>query len=271
MGLTFFIGVAFIVVATALWAVQRHKRIQAETQRREEENLALMRAAMTNKTARTAEQAVPAAPARLPEPLPRMDTMELSAAQVLAQANAEMPGVQFQEVEGGPATAVLADQAALIDAGDTFAQPIAPPSRPPATTGLPMREMAIALYEARGYRRETALKEDAPILCFLQHRTEPNRAYGFVALQSTDPVGRERVKGIMRDLRDAGHKRIIMYASAGFAPEAVELSELLRIRMYGPAEVMQTLTQLPPHVRQQVIDRAKQRAASGAASTARVN
>lgn len=272
MGLTFFLGVIFILVAAALWAVQRHKRIKAETQRREEENLALMRAAMTNKTARAAEQAAAAAPVRLPDPpRPRADTMELSAAQVLAQASAELPGVQFQEVEGGPATAVLADQAALIDAGDTFAQPIAPPSRPPAANGLPMRDMAVALYEARGYRRETALKEDAPILCFLQHRTEPNRAYGFVALQSTDPVGRERVKGIMRDLRGAGHKRIIMYASAGFAPDAIELAEPLRIRMYGPAEVMQTLTQLPPHVRQQVIDRAKQRAASGAATSARVS
>jgi hypothetical protein len=265
MSSTFFLGVILIFVAAALWALRRHKAIQAETRRRELESLAIMRASMAEKTARAQPSAVQAAPLAQP-PRPRVETMELSAAQVLAQAAPGMASVHYQEVEGGPATAVLADQAALLDANDTFAQPLAAPqSRPPATNGLPMREMAVALYEARGYRRETALKEDAPILCFLQHRTEPNRAYGFVALQSTDPVGRERVKGIMRDLRQAGHKRIIMYASAGFAPDAIELAEPLRIRMYGPAEIMQTLTQLPPHVRQQVIDRAKQRGAGAVA------
>jgi hypothetical protein len=261
--LTFILGVIFVLVAVGMWALQRrHRRIQAETRRREDENMALMRAAIAGKQKAQSE------PAPQPQMNPGIEAAANapSAADVLRQAATPMQAVQYQDVEGGPATAVLADQAAFLDAGDTFPQPVATPqSRAPVANGLPMREMAIALYEARGYRRETALKEDAPILCFLQHRTESNRAYGFVALQSTDPVGRERVKGIMRDLRLAGHKRIVMYASAGFAPDAIELAEPLRIRMYGPPEVMQALTQLPAHQRQLVIERAKQHAASKSA------
>jgi hypothetical protein len=265
MTLTLLLGFFLVFIAIALYVVRRYQSQQELARQREYESLMLMRAAAEKQKAQAAAPTpVPVAAAPAPA---HAATAALSAAQILAQPGLGGAQVQYQQADGGPATAVLADQAALLDAGDTYPQPVvAPQSRPASVAGLPMRELAIALYEARGYRRETALKEDAPILCFLQHRTEPNRAYGFVALQSTDPVGRERVKGIARDLRTAGHKRIIMYASAGFAPEAIELAETLRIRMYGPAEIMQMLTQLPPHVRTQVVERAKQRAPTAAAT-----
>jgi hypothetical protein len=258
MALTLTLGISFLVLAAVLYLTRRFKQSKEAARQREYESLMALRAAAAQKP-QSAQ--VPAADLRNDAFAP-MPAAQLSAADVLVQPGPGAPTlVQYQQAGDGPATAVLADQAALLEPTDTTAQPfVTPQSRPPAVNGLPMRELAVAYYEARGYRRETALKEDAPILCFLQHRTEPNRAYGFVALQSTDPVGRERVKGIARDLREAGHKRIVMYASAGFAPEAVELADALRIRMYGPAEIMQLLTQLPPHVRTQVIERAKQRA-----------
>lgn len=266
MALTLTIGIFLVFLAIALYVIRRFKQKKVEAQQREYESLMLLRAAAAKQQAPAAAPPQAAMTADLPQM--RLDAQPLSAAQVLAQPGLGAAHVQYQQADGGPATAVLADQAAFLDGSDTFAQPVvSPQSRPAAANNLPMRELAIAFYEARGYRRETALKEDAPILCFLQHRTEPNRAYGFVALQSTDPVGRERVKGIARDLRTAGHKRIIMYASAGFAPEAIELADTLRIRMYGPAEIMHLLTQLPPHVRTQVVERAKQRAPSGLSAT----
>jgi hypothetical protein len=269
MALTLIFGLLFLCLAVVLYAVRRYKTHKQEMQRREHESLELLKAEMLKKQApaspaKTAAPVQPMPPAPIPAATSMTAAAQLTAAQVLAQPGPGGAHVHYQQVEGAPATAVLADQAALLDPVDTFAQPsISPQSRPPAAHNLPLRELAIALYEARGYRRETALKEDAPVLCFLQHRTEPNRTYGFVALQSTDPVGRERVKGIARDLRTAGHKRMILYSSAGFAPEATELADTLRIRMYGPAEVMQLLTQLPPHVRSTVMERAKQRAAPG--------
>jgi hypothetical protein len=264
MATTLILGLVFLCIAVALYAGRRYKNAKNDMQRRETESLALLKAQMMQKKAEpsiganTPAHMAPLTPVPRPMPTP---AAQLSAAQVLAQPGPGGAHVQYQQIDGAPATAVLASEANLLDPVDTFAQPSASPQSQSMAVpnGLPMRELAIALYEARGYRRETALKEDAPVLCFLQHRTEPNRAYGFVALQSTDPVGRERVKGIARDLRTAGHKRMILYSSAGFAPEAVELADLLRIRMYGPSEIMQLLTQLPPHVRSTVMERAKQR------------
>ncbi|HUN90918.1 MAG TPA: hypothetical protein VMU33_02600 [Burkholderiaceae bacterium] len=74
--------------------------------------------------------------------------------------------------------------------------------------GVPLRELALVWFEARGYVASPASDAVRPIECVLRHRTDPARAYAFVALD--DGLGEERGIQLIERAHGIGLERLLV-------------------------------------------------------------
>jgi len=148
-----------------------------------------------------------------------------------------------------PAPAAVAPVSAPARAGADRAaapMPIAPaPAVPVPATGeraamaaggtpirqdrgeLPMRELALAWFEARGYRSAPASAAVRPIEQVLRHRHDPARAYAFVVENSR--LTAERVQQLRAQARSIGLLRVLIVANAGADEGAATRSRGVRV------------------------------------------
>jgi hypothetical protein len=124
------------------------------------------------------------------------------------------------------AAAPAAPAAAAAKGGRPAAQPAA--SAPAAPGGdVPLRELVLAWFEARGYRSSPASPVVRPIELVLRHKDDPARAYAFVV--GTQRVTAERVQQLAQQARGIGLIRVLVVADAGLAPEAPSARRGVRV------------------------------------------
>ncbi len=112
-----------------------------------------------------------------------------------------------------------------------------PSPAPPSSTGgatirrgnddVPLRELALAWFEARGYRSAPASSAVRPIEQVLRHRHDPARAYAFV-VESTRLTA-ERVQQLRNQARAIGLLRVLIVADAGAEEGAATKSKGVRV------------------------------------------
>ncbi len=80
--------------------------------------------------------------------------------------------------------------------------------------GVPLRELVLAWYEARGYRGSPASPAVWPIELVLRHREDAARAYAFVV--QNDHVSVDRITALIEQAREIGMMRVAVIAEAGY-------------------------------------------------------
>lgn len=79
--------------------------------------------------------------------------------------------------------------------------------------GPPLREVALAWFEARGYRSSPASPAVRPIERVLRHRQDASRGYAFVV--ERQPVSARRIEQLQTLALSVGLKRLLVVAEAG--------------------------------------------------------
>ena len=98
---------------------------------------------------------------------------------------------------------------------------------------IPVRELVLAWFEARGYRASPAGAEARPIELVLRHRKTPERVYAFVVERSR--VGGPRITALLSQARAAGVARLLVAAEGGFEPGMAQQVRPAGIRLFdGP-------------------------------------
>lgn len=116
--------------------------------------------------------------------------------------------------------------------------PAAHPSAPAALPGggatlrrgaddVPLRELTLAWFEARGYRSSPASAAVRPIEQVLRHRHDPARAYAFVVENAR--VSADRVQQLRTQARSIGLLRVLIVANDGADEGAATKSKGVRL------------------------------------------
>ncbi len=100
---------------------------------------------------------------------------------------------------------------------------------------IPVRDLVLTWFEARGYRARAIADRTGPIELELRHRSDDGRAYAFV-------VERERVTGVraaalLKLARAAGHSRVLIAAENGCDEKQTRELRRLGIRIYDEASI----------------------------------
>lgn len=155
--------------------------------------------------------------------------------------------------------------AAVATAERAPSRPVEPPRPvPPARPGadVPLRELALAWFEARGYRSSPASAAVRPIELVLRHKDDPARAYAFVVEAAR--VSTERVQALRAQARSIGLVRLLIVAAGGAAPRAAE--GFKGVRLMDRMAIEGEFRQLDITVAAKIIAVARKRA--GALATA---
>lgn len=122
---------------------------------------------------------------------------------------------------------------------------------------LPLRELALTWFEARGYRCAPASPAVHPIQRVLRHKHNPARAYAVVVeVQQVTP---ERVQELRHRAREIGLMRLLIVAAAGAAPRAAKGAK--GVRLIDRQALDHELSQLDVAVAAKIIAVAGRRAA----------
>jgi hypothetical protein len=82
------------------------------------------------------------------------------------------------------------------------------PEAPVADRPVPVRELALAWFEARGYRPSNASQAVRPIELVLRHRKDPSRAYAFIV--ERDTITADRVAALITHAQSIGLTRLLV-------------------------------------------------------------
>jgi hypothetical protein len=138
----------------------------------------------------------------------------------------------------------------------------APPSPAPAAPDgeVPLRELVLAWFEARGYRSSPASPVVRPIELVLRHKDDPSRAYAFVV--GTQRVTSERVQQLAQQARSIGLIRVLIVADAGLSADAPNAKRGVRVLDRGALSA--ELAKLDISIAAKIIAVARKRADSRA-------
>jgi hypothetical protein len=92
---------------------------------------------------------------------------------------------------------------------------------------VPLRELTLAWFEARGYRSAPASSAVRPIEQVLRHRHDPARAYAFVVESAR--LTADRVQQLRNQARAIGLLRVLIVADAGAEEGAATKSKGVRV------------------------------------------
>lgn len=121
-------------------------------------------------------------------------------------------------------------QPVAVAAPSTPSQAVAAtPPRGPIAPNIPLRELALAWYEARGYRGSPASPAVWPIELVLRHREDAARAYAFVV--QTDHVSVDRITALIEQAREIGMMRVAVIAESGYERGAKEVARKRNVRL----------------------------------------
>jgi hypothetical protein len=123
---------------------------------------------------------------------------------------------------------------------------------------VPVRELALAWFEARGYRSSSASQAVRPIELVLRHQKDPGRAYAFVV--ESERVTSERVATLLEHARSIGLTRILVAAESGFDADARHRFRRQGLRLVDQIEMRREFDKLDLRVAAKIIAVARNRA-----------
>jgi hypothetical protein len=185
--------------------------------------------------ARPAQPSPPTLVARLPTEAERAATAALSGGAAIA---ARLP----QHAAQAPAPGPLPGGGASVRRG---------------AEDVPLRELALAWFEARGYRSSPASAAVRPIEQVLRHRHDPARAYAFVVENAK--VSAERVQQLRTQARSIGLLRVLIVANEGAEEGAAAKSK--GVRLMDRSSIAAEFDQLDFSVAAKIIAVARKRSA----------
>lgn len=125
---------------------------------------------------------------------------------------------------------------------------------------VPLRELVLAWYESRGYRRSPASPAVWPIELVLRHREDATRAYAFVV--QTDHVSVDRITALIEQAREIGMMRVAVIAEAGYERGAKEVAKRRHVRLIDRSTMEAELSELQLPTAAKIIAVARTRAAA---------
>lgn len=139
------------------------------------------------------------------------------------------------------------------------------PKREAISPSVPLRELVLAWYESRGYRRSPASPAVWPIELVLRHREDAARAYAFVV--QNDHVSVDRITALIEQAREIGMMRVAVIAEAGYERGAKEIAKRRHVRLIDRSSMEAELSelQLPTAAKIIAVARARSAAESSAA------
>ncbi|HYM47586.1 MAG TPA: hypothetical protein VES91_03830 [Burkholderiaceae bacterium] len=148
------------------------------------------------------------------------------------------------------------------------ARTVEPHARKPdsmAPSNVPLRELVLAWYESRGYRKSPASPAVWPIELVLRHREDAARAYAFVV--QNDHVSVDRITALIEQAREIGMMRVAVIAEAGYERGAKEIAKRRHVRLIDRSSMEAELSelQLPTAAKIIAVARARSAAESPAA------
>ena len=206
----------------------------------------------------------------------------------------DLPPLELNETAGAPRAPTPAEQAAadLDPIEDLISQIMvdppraktAMPARPRAAerkrpavpaaessakpdsigSGVPLRELALAWYESRGYRGSPASPAVWPIELVLRHRDDAARAYAFVV--QNDHISVDRITALIEQARDIGMLRVAVVAEAGYEQGAKEVARKRHVRLIDRSTMDAELSALALPTAAKIIAVARTRAGAEASS-----
>ena len=123
--------------------------------------------------------------------------------------------------------------------------------------GVPLRELVLAWYEARGYRGSPASPAVWPIELVLRHREDAARAYAFVV--QNDRVSVDRITALIEQAREIGMMRVAVIAEAGYESGAKEIAKKRHVRLIDRSAMDAELSELQLPTAAKIIAIARKR------------
>jgi hypothetical protein len=123
---------------------------------------------------------------------------------------------------------------------------------------VPVRELALAWFEARGYRASNASVAVRPIELVLRHKKDPGRAYAFIV--ERERVTGERVTALMEHAASIGLTRLLVAAESGIEPGTRKQFRREGVRLVDQYEMRREFDKLDLRVAAKIIAVARNRA-----------
>lgn len=127
-------------------------------------------------------------------------------------------------------------------------------------SSVPLRELVLAWYESRGYRRSPASPAVWPIELVLRHREDATRAYAFVV--QNDHVSVDRITALIEQAREIGMMRVAVIAEAGYERGAKEVAKRRHVRLIDRSTMEAELSELQLPTAAKIIAVARTRSAA---------
>jgi hypothetical protein len=158
-------------------------------------------------------------------------------------------------------------EAALFDAMFLAPQRVSPPAKlraaaekpvvPPVSAHAnPLRELALVMYESRGYQRMPAPHDATPAHVLLQRPDKPDERYAMLELDMDCPADAQRIDSAIKRL-GAKQLRVLVLCKQGFTRDAKALAKQSEIKLLDNKILKRKLEQLPQQERAQLLQRVK--------------
>ncbi len=199
-------------------------------------------------TDRGPDTVLPVAPAAAPPKAPPAPPTPMPA------AAPPRPAPRIEPVLRPPTPAAAPASSAKAPA------PAAPPAHPAsgAPGRVPVRELVLTWYEARGYRAALVPNTARPIELALHHRKDVDRIYAFVV--ERDRVSPQRAVALLEQARAAGYNRLLIAAEGGCVQAPAEREHQQGIRLFDEAAIRAELDKIDISVAAKIIAVARGRA-----------
>jgi len=174
------------------------------------------------------------------------------------------PPAAARAVSAPAATALAPRPQAAIAAGGPSAAAQGRPvvaqrnDAPPPERPVPVRELALAWFEARGYRPSAASQAVRPIELVLRHRKDPGRAYAFIV--ERELVTAERVAALVEHAQSIGLTRVLVAAENGSEPGTLKRFRRQGVRLVDQDEMRREFEKLDLGIAAKIIAVARSRA-----------
>jgi hypothetical protein len=122
---------------------------------------------------------------------------------------------------------------------------------------VPVRELALAWFEARGYRPSNASQAVRPIELVLRHRKDPARAYAFIV--EMERVNAERATALVNHAHSIGLTRVLVAAEGGIEPGTRHKFRRQGVRLVDQDEMRREFDKLDLRVAAKIIAVARSR------------
>jgi hypothetical protein len=298
--LLFSVGVLLTLIGLLFWARRRASVIRERSAAREQEAMAMLLAAGSRPAEAPDEpgpmDGLPRPIGRLLEDdaTAKAAAAAREAARIAREEGRakDLPPLELHEATDRPRAPTPAEQAAadLDPIEDLISQIMVDPPRaqkvmparpraaerkrpaPPVVDnlpkpdsigfGVPLRELALAWYESRGYRGSPASPAVWPIELVLRHRDDAARAYAFVV--QNDHISVDRITALIEQAREIGMLRVAVVAEAGYEQGAKEVARKRHVRLIDRSTMDAELTALELPTAAKIIAVARTRAAAEA-------